>query len=47
MARILLNHTDIIIKALKSPKVQSFIKGKEIERIIYVPDKLINIVTKK
>ena len=42
-----LKYESVIVKALKSPKVKAAIKGKEIVRIIYVPNKLINIVTKK
>jgi len=30
--------------ALESPKVQAALGGKKIKKVIYIPDKLINIV---
>ena len=32
-------------QALESQKMQKFIEGKEIKKIVYIPVKIINIVT--
>ena len=37
---------ELIQLALKSPKVQKAIGGREIEKVIYIKDKLINFVLK-
>ena len=35
---------DIETKAFESPKVQKFLKGKSVEKVVYIPGKIINFV---
>jgi leucyl-tRNA synthetase len=41
------NETDVKERALARPKVQHHLKGQEISKVIYVPGRILNIVTRK
>ncbi|MEN6512137.1 MAG: hypothetical protein ABFD00_09970, partial [Chloroherpetonaceae bacterium] len=44
IARIDSTQDEIIEKALKEENIQKFIENKEIKKVIYVPNKLLNFI---
>jgi leucyl-tRNA synthetase len=39
-----IDKAQIVIDALAEPRVKAFIDGKKVQRIVYVPRRLVNIV---